>query len=59
MKECLKPHSLLHIVFGIGIGVVLVNWLTGLTGQTGLVVGLFIILAAFMGEFYLAGQKKK
>ena len=59
MKECLKPHALLHTLLGIGLGVIGVNWLGGLYGQNGLVIGLFIVLAAFMGEFYLAGQKKR
>ncbi|OGG18181.1 hypothetical protein A3D78_05375 [Candidatus Gottesmanbacteria bacterium RIFCSPHIGHO2_02_FULL_39_14] len=58
MKECFKPHAMLHTVFGIGIGMVLSNWLTGFSGQTGLVIGLFVVLTAFMGEFYLAGKKK-
>lgn len=59
MKECLKPHSIVHLIFGTGIGLVIANWLETFTGQQGLVIGLFIILVAFMGEFYLAGQKKR
>ena len=59
MKECLKPHSMVHTLFGLGIGVVLANWLTNFSGQSGLVIGLFFILVAFMFEFYLAGQKKR
>ena len=59
MKECMKPHSLVHTLLGIGIGVVLANWLINLSGQSGLVIGLFLVLVAFMFEFYLAGQKKK
>jgi len=58
MKECMKPHSWVHTLFGIGIGVVLANWLVNLSGQSGLVIGLFIVLVAFMFELYLAGQKK-
>jgi len=30
-----------------------------LSGQPGLVIGLFFILVAFMCEFYLAGKKRK
>ncbi|OGG06028.1 hypothetical protein A3D05_02865 [Candidatus Gottesmanbacteria bacterium RIFCSPHIGHO2_02_FULL_40_24] len=59
MKECLKPHSVVHTVLGIGVGLVLANWLTGLSGQTGMVIGLFTIIAAFLGELYVAGQKKR
>ena len=58
-KECMKPHAMVHTLFGIGLGLVLANWLTSLTGQTGLVIGLFVILIGFMFEFYLAGQRKK
>lgn len=59
MKECLKPHAILHTVFGLGLGLVLANWLTGFSGQTGMVLGLFLVLVAFIGEFYLGGDKKK
>ena len=59
MKECVKPDSLVHTLFGIGLGVVFANWLITFSGQSGIVIGLFIVLVAFMFEFYLAGQKKK
>ena len=59
MQECVKPHAVVHTILGIGVGLVIANWLESLTGQQGMVIGLFLILGAFMGEFYLAGQKKK
>lgn len=59
MKECLKPHALLHTVFGLGLGLVFANWFSGFLGETGLVIGLFLVLVAFIGEFYLGGGKKK
>lgn len=59
MKECLKPHALLHIVTGIGLGIILTNWMASLYGQTGMIIGLFVVLASFLGELYLAGGHKK
>ena len=50
---------MVHTVFGLGLGLVAANWLSGLSGINGLVIGLFVIVAAFMGEFYLVGQKKR
>lgn len=59
MQECVKPHSLIHTILGVGVGLVIANWLNTFSGQQGQVIGLFLILVAFLGEFYLAGAKKK
>ena len=59
MQECVKPHAIVHTILGVGVGFVIANWLNTFDGQQGLVIGLFLILGAFMGEFYLAGLKKK
>ena len=59
MKQCMKPHALLHTVGGAGAGLILANWFNGLTGQVGIIIGLFVLLGSFIGELYLAGGKKR
>ena len=51
MKECLKPHALLHLVTGAGIGLVVSSLVTELSGQTGLYVGIGLIVVALIAEF--------
>lgn len=50
MKECMKPHALLHLVSGAGLGVLLTNWL-GLTGETGMWWGVGLLVVGVAGEF--------
>lgn len=50
MKECMKQHPLLHTVSGIGLGVLLTNWL-GLTGTTGTWWGWGLVVVGVVGEF--------
>lgn len=51
MKECMKPHPLLHIVSGVGLGVLVANWFGGLVGETGVWVGLALVVGGVVGEF--------
>ena len=50
MKECTKPHALLHTAGGIGIGIVIIGVLPGLISQA-VLLGFIIIVAAVIGEF--------
>ncbi len=50
MKECMKPHALLHTVTGAGLGILLANWLS-LTGDTGMWWGVGLLVAGVGGEF--------
>lgn len=50
MKECMKPHPLLHTVSGVGLGVLLTNWF-GLVGNTGMWLGLILLVVGVAGEF--------
>ena len=56
MGECMKKHPMLHSLAGLGLGLVLVNFFPSLAGQTALVAGIVLIVAAVAGEFVL-GQK--
>ncbi len=50
-KECLKPHALVHNLVGIGIGLVLAGLIPGLTGGTGVTVGVVLVVLGVIGEF--------
>ncbi|MBI3379316.1 hypothetical protein HY029_01015 [Candidatus Gottesmanbacteria bacterium] len=53
MKECMKPHALLHTVTGVGLGMLLSNWL-GLAGEMGMWWGVGLIVVGVVGEFMIA-----
>lgn len=48
LKECLKPHPLLHTITGAGIGLIVANLV--LSGDLGLVIGVVLVLAGFLAE---------
>lgn len=50
-KECTKPHSLAHLVTGLGVGLFLAGLVAGLTGQTGVVLGIIVIVVGFLWDF--------
>ncbi len=50
MKECMKPHPLLHTVSGIGLGMLLTSWL-GISGESLLWWGLGLVAVGVVGEF--------
>ena len=51
MKECTKPHPLLHSVGGVGLGLLLANWFGGFVGQMGVWLGLGLLVVGVGGEF--------
>lgn len=58
MKDCLKPHSLLHTVAGIGIGLVLSVWLAQLSSSNVLLWGVILIVVGVLGEFLIESKKR-
>ena len=56
MKECMKPHGLLHLLMGAGLGLILLSFFPAL-GSSPLTTGLIIVVAAIVGEFVI-GKKK-
>ena len=52
MKECLKPHPLLHSVAGLGLGLFLAGVIPGLA-SSGLLLGLLLIVIGVGGEFVM------
>lgn len=55
MKECMKPHPLLHTVSGVGLGMLLTGWL-GLSGDTLTWWGIGLVVVGVVGEFMM-GKK--
>jgi len=55
MKECTKPHALLHSLMGIGLGLVLVSLFPTLVSNA-LIFGIVLIIVAFVLEMMM-GKK--
>lgn len=56
MKECMKPHVMVHSFFGLGLGV-LIGALLGLQGTTGIVLGLLCMVVAVIIDMGMAKKK--
>lgn len=52
MKECMKPHALLHSVAGVGLGVLLTGFLPSLAANA-VMIGLVLIIVGVGGEFLM------
>lgn len=50
LKECMKPHALLHTVVGVGLGLLLVSYFSALLDNA-LMLGLLLVVAGVAGEF--------
>lgn len=53
MKECTKPHPLLHSLTGFGLGLVLTGIAPGFGGQTGIVLGVVLVVASIAGHYFV------
>ena len=49
-KECFKPHALVHLITGAGIGFLIAS-LANTDAQTGLWTGVGLIVVAVIAEF--------
>ena len=47
MKDCFAPHTLMHSLFGLGLGIVLINLIPSLGN---LWIGLVLIVAALLAD---------
>lgn len=52
MKECMKPHALLHLVSGLGLGMLIVGLVPGLAANA-VTYGLIVVVLGVAGEFML------
>lgn len=50
MKDCLKPHPLLHSAAGIGLGLFLAGFVPGLAAS-GVLLGIILIVVGVGGEY--------
>ena len=49
MKECMKPHALLHSLTGIGLGLILVALMPSLVGNA-LMLGVVVVVVGIVGD---------
>ena len=49
-KECMKPHFLVHNLAGLGIGLILVNFIPALVPNA-LMLGVLVLVVAVAGDF--------
>ncbi len=57
MKECMKPHSLVHWVSGAGIACLILYLIPSLTTNL-LMLGIVLLVAAFVLEFFVNPARK-
>lgn len=50
IKECMKPHALMHSLAGLGVGLILVNFIPALIANA-LMLGLVVLVVAIVGDF--------
>ncbi len=58
MKACFEPHIIVHSVTGLGIGFLIVG-LTGLSGNTALMIGAIALIGGVLADFAVNPAKKK
>lgn len=52
MKECMRPHPLLHTVSGAGIGLLLAGLVPALgAGSSAVTLGAILLVGGVVGEF--------
>lgn len=55
LEECFTPHSLVHVLMGIGVGLVLVSFVPTLLNNA-LMLGVLVVVVGFLADFLI--QKK-
>lgn len=56
MKECMKPHSLVHLLTGLGLGLILVGLMPDLA-MNGLMYGVIVVVVGIVLDMLV--QKSK
>lgn len=57
-KECFKPHTMLHSLFGLGLGIIAAA-IFNFHGMAGFSLGLVLIVIAFVGDFMMGKKTQK
>ncbi len=55
MKECMKPHALMHTLTGVGLGVLLVGLVPTL-GANAVMFGGLLVVAGIVGDMMVQGK---
>lgn len=50
IKECMKPHALMHSLAGLGLGLILVNFIPTFADNA-LMLGVVALAVAVVGDF--------
>lgn len=58
MKECMKPHALLHTLTGIGLGFIVLALVPGISANA-LMIGVAAVVVAVLGELFGGNPAKK
>jgi len=58
MQECTKPHALAHTLSGVGVGLLVVGLWPSLGGQTGVFLGVALVVVAVVVDFSVNPAKK-
>ena len=56
MKECMKPHALLHLVTGAGLGMLLTTWFTAVAVNAAM-WGWVLLLVGIVGDYLVQSKK--
>lgn len=56
LKRCFTTHALLHNLFGIGLGLILVGLVPTLAAN-GLVWGIVVVVVALVADFLVGGKQ--
>ncbi len=54
MKECMKPHALMHSLTGFAVALILVG-LVPMLGAWALVLGVVLLLVGIVGDMWSQG----
>jgi len=55
LEECFTPHSLVHILMGVGVGLIVVSFVPSLLNNA-LMLGALVVVVGFLADWMI--QKK-
>ncbi len=55
LEECFTPHSLVHILMGVGVGMIVLSFVPSLMNNA-LVLGVLVVVVGFLADWMI--QKK-
>lgn len=55
LEECFTPHSLVHVLMGVGVGLIVVSFVPSLMNNA-LLLGVAVVVIGFLADWMI--QKK-